>query len=106
VLEALISLRRDENDKIRGAETDEKKEGDFIVVKKKPCEWGSKEIDRFRIIDHQNDALEASMTKDVMVLPYAVYDKEGNMVNRSKYRAPMGQTGADIKHCLFDDSPR
>ena len=94
MLEAIISLRRDnKTDKIGGKETAIKEVGDIIAVKKSPAIWGSEEKKKFLIVFLKDDALEASMKRDRRIYPYAVFEDvetpwgtESQRVSRSGYR--------------------
>ena len=81
MLEALISLRRNEGDgTIGGCETACEKAGDILLVKKQPCEWGGDEKTMFLITYLDDPALEASMNNEKLGLPYAVRNDDGGHV--------------------------
>jgi len=95
MLEILVSLRRKEgNGVIGGSEKKEKKLGDILVAKKRPCVWGSEEKKNFLVTLLDDPELEERMgDKKVISYPYAVHeiDDDGNsvVVNRSKLRVKM-----------------
>jgi hypothetical protein len=111
MLEAIISLRRKRaGDAIGSCDTDRKKCGDIIAVKKSPATWGAKEVDgvNFVIRKWEDPALEASMRRDRLVYPYAVFDEvetpkgtERDMVCRSSLRASASQLAGFDKDAVL-----
>ena len=97
MLEALVSLRRD-NNSISGKDTVLKKTGDILVIKKSPAVWGKKEKEDFLIIFLRDDDIESSMESNVKVNPYAIYEEietpegsEFDILTRSKYRVDISK---------------
>jgi hypothetical protein len=95
MLEALISLRRAGGTGAIGgadktfADLPDKRAGDIVVVKRRPCAWSELERRHFLITLIRDDDLETEMQlagHDVRTSPYQVLDDEGHPVCRSKYR--------------------
>lgn len=110
MLEILVSLRRRNIDNvIGGKDTFDKKCGDIICVKKQPCNWGTEEKRLFLITCLDDPTLEASLNKNECVFPYAVYDSEDKLINRSKYRVDVnmftGSSGLDPNDTTSEPVP-
>jgi len=105
MLEALISLMRDEQGAIGGAESATSKVGDFICVQKVGSAiWGNREMkEDFLIALYKDDALEASMgEKTKKVLPYAVTEDIETPFGTES--ATINQSGRRVDISMFEGS--
>jgi hypothetical protein len=50
------------------------RDGDILVVKKKPCIWSKREREEFFVVDLKDAKLEATMKIDPVAYPYPIIE--------------------------------
>jgi len=91
-----------------------KAQGDVIVVKLAGSPWGDKELKVHQLVAWEDAALEATLTAQVSketpypiaVNPYAVRNRDGEVVQRSSEFVDINALPADLKGQIRDPNVR